>query len=61
MLTRQVVLSLVGAVHFVAVRATITKKVGPNVRNIKSFDVCGTIHHTSMNRLLDSILGAKGG
>ena len=44
MLTRQEVLLLVGAMHFVVVRAAITKKVSPNVHIIKNFDVGGTIN-----------------
>ena len=44
MLTRQLVLSLVGAVHSVAVRAAITKTVVPYMWIIKYFDVCGRIH-----------------
>ena len=44
MLTRQIALLLVGAMHFVAVRASITKKVSPNMCIIKNFDVGGTIH-----------------
>ena len=61
MLTRQLVLLLVGAVHYVAVRATITKTSAPYMRIIKIFDVCGTIHQTPMYELLESVLGAKGG
>ena len=59
MLTRQVVLLLVGAVHFVAVRAAITKTLAPYVRIIKIFDVGCTINQTPMNGLLESVLGAK--
>ena len=44
MLTRQEVLLLVGAMHFVVDRAAITKKVSPNMHIIKNFDVGGTIH-----------------
>ena len=60
MLTRQEVLLLVGVVHFVAVRAAITKQLAPCVCIIKVFDVCGAIHQTPMYGLLESILGAKG-
>ena len=61
MLTRQLVLLLVGAVHYVAVRAAITKTSRPYMRIIKNFDVCGTIHQTPMYGFLESVLGAKGG
>ena len=60
MLTRQEVLLLVGAMHFVAVVAAIHQKVAPNMRIIKNFDVCGTIHQTPMYLLLESVLGTKG-
>ena len=58
MLTMQIALLLVGAMHFVAVRATITKKVSPNMRIIKDFDVGGTIHQFCVYGLLESVLGA---
>ena len=61
MLTRQLVLLLVGAVHYVAVRAAITKMLGPYVHIIRNFDVCSTVHQTPMFRLLESVLDAKGG
>ena len=61
MLTRQLVLLLVGATHFIAVRAAITKTLAPYVHIIKYFDVGGTIHQTPMYRLLESVLGIKGG
>ena len=60
MLTRQLGLLLVGVVHFVAVRATITKTMAPYMQIIKILDVCGTIHQTPMYGLLESVLGAKG-
>ena len=41
-------LLLVGAMHFVVVRAAITKKVSPNVHIIKNIDVGGTIHQFCM-------------
>ena len=53
-------LLLVGAVHFVVVKAAITKTLAPYVCIIKNFDVCGTIHQTSMYGILESVLGAKG-
>ena len=61
MLTRQLVLLLVGAVHYVAVRAAITKMSAPYIRIIKNFDVCGTIHQTPIYGILESVLGAKRG
>ena len=54
-------LLLVGAVHFVAFRAAITKHLAPYVRIIKNVDICSTIHQTPMYGLLESVLGAKGG
>ena len=59
MLMRQIALLLVGAMYFVAVRTAITKKVSPNMRIIKNFDVGGTIHQLCMYRLLGSVLGAN--
>ena len=59
MLTRQLVLLLVGAMHFVAVRATITKKGSPNVHIINNFDGGGTIYQMPMYGLLESVLDAK--
>ena len=59
MLTRQIALLLVGPMYFVAVRAAITKKVSPNMRNIENFDVGGTIHQFCMYGLLESVLGAN--
>ena len=56
MMTRQKVLLSVSSVYFVVVRATITKNLAPYVCIIKKFEVCGTIHQTSMYRLLESIL-----
>ena len=61
MLTRQVFLLFVGAMHFVAIRSAITKKVGLNVRTIKNSGVCGAIHQTAMYKLLESVLRATGG
>ena len=61
MLTRQLVLLLLGAVHYVVVRAAINKTLASYVRIIKNSDVCGTIHQTRMYRLLESVLGAKRG
>ena len=61
MLTRQLVLLLICAVHSVAVRFAIIKTSAPNMRIIKNFDVCGTIHQTPMYGLLESVLGAKRG
>ena len=61
MSTRQLVLLLVGAMHYVVVRAAITKTSAPSMRIIKNFGVCGTIHQTPMYRLLESVLGAKRG
>lgn len=61
MLTRQVVLLLVGAMNFVAVRAAITKTLEPYVLIIKNSHVYSTIHQTPMCKLLESILGVKGG
>ena len=61
MLTRQADLLLVGAMHYVAVRAAITKTLAPYMQIIKVFDVCGTIHQTPMYVLLETVLGAKGG
>ena len=61
MLIRQEVLLLVGAMHFVAVRAAMTKQLASYVRIHKKFVVCGTIHQTPMYGLLESVLGAKGG
>ena len=52
-------LLLVGAMHFVVVRAAITKKVSPNMHIIKDFDVGGTIHQFCMYGLLESVLGAN--
>ena len=60
MLTRQLVLLSVGAVHYVVVRA-ITEALMPYVCIIKKFDACGTIHQTPMYRLLEFVFGAKGG
>ena len=60
MLMRQLVLLLVGAVHYMVVRSAITKTLVPYVCIIKNFDVCSTIHQTPMYRLLESVLGAKG-
>ena len=54
-------LLLVGAVHFVAVRAAITKQLEPYVRIINVFDICGTVHRTPIYGILESVLGAKGG
>ena len=54
-------LFLVGAVHFMAFRAAITKQFAPYVRIIKNFDVCCTIHQTPMYGLLESIFVTKGG
>ena len=59
MLTRQEVLLLVGAMHFVVVRAAITKKVSPNMHIIKNFDVGGTIHEFCIYGLLESVPGAN--
>ena len=59
MLTRQIALLLVGVIHFVAVRAAITKKVSPNMHIIKNFDVGGTIHQFCMYGLLESVGGAN--
>ena len=59
MLTRQIALLLVGAMHFVAVRAAITKKVSPTMRIIKNFYVGGIIHQFCMYGLLESVLGAN--
>ena len=50
---------MVGVVHFVMVKAAITKMLAPFVRTIKIFDVGGTIHQTPMYRLLESVLGTK--
>ena len=61
MLTRQLVLLLVGAVHYVAVRVAITKMSVPYMRIIKNFAVCGIIYQTPMYGLLESVLDAKGG
>ena len=61
MLTMQLVLLLVAAMHYLAVRAAITKMLAPYVRIIKNFDVCGTIHQTPMFVLLESVLGTKAG
>ena len=61
MLKRQLVLLLVGVVHYVAVRAAITKTLAPYMQIIKNFDVCGAIHQTPMYGLLEFVLGAKGG
>ena len=52
-------LLLVGAMHFVVVRAAITKKMSPNVRIIKEFDFSGTIHQFCIYGLLESVLGAN--
>ena len=60
MLTRQLVLLLVGAMHFVAVRAAITKTLAPYMCIIRNFDVCGTIHQTPMYGLLSPYLAQKG-
>ena len=60
MLKRQLVLLFVGAMRYVAVRAAITQTSAPYMRIIKIFGVCGTIHHTPMYGLLESVLGAKG-
>ena len=49
-------LLLVGAMHFVAVRAAITKKL---VSIIRIFDIGGTIHQMPMYGLLESVLAAK--
>ena len=51
---------MVGAVHFVAVRAAIMKTLAPYVRIIEIFDVGGTIHQTHMYRLLESYLVQNG-
>ena len=59
MLTRQEFLFLIGAVHFVVVRPTITKTLASYVHIIKNYDVCVTIHQTPMYRLLEFVLGAK--
>ena len=59
MLTRQLVLLLVGAFFFVAVRDAITKTLAPYMRNIKDFDVGGTIYQTPMYGLWESVLCAK--
>ena len=59
MLTSQIILLLVGAMHFVAVRAAITKKVSSNMHIIKNFDAGGTIHQVCMYGLLESVLGAN--
>ena len=61
MLTRQLVLLLLGAMHFVAVRATIIKTLAPYMWIIKDFHVCGTIHQALMYRLLESVLSTKRG
>ena len=50
---------IIGAMHFVAVRAATTKMFAPYLHIIKNFDVCSTIHQTPMYRLLESVLGAK--
>ena len=52
-------LLLVGAMHFVAVRAAITKQLAPYVHIIKNSDVCSTIHQIPMYVLLESVLGVK--
>ena len=59
MLTRQIALLLVGVMHFLAVRAAITKKISPNMHINKDFDVGGTIHQFCMYGLLESVLGAN--
>ena len=61
MLTRQLVLLLVGAVHYVAVRTAITKTSAPYMWIIKNSGVCGTIHQTPMYGFLEFVFGAKGG
>ena len=43
MLTRQLILLFVDVVHYVAVRAAITKTSAPYMQIITNFDVCGTI------------------
>ena len=60
MLIRELVLLLVGVVHYVAVRTAITKMLAPYMWIIKKFDVFGTIHQTPMYKLLESVVGAKG-
>lgn len=59
MLERQEVLLLTSVVHFVVVKAVITKMLAPYVRIINNSDVCSTIDQTSMYELSESILGAK--
>ena len=61
MLTRQEVLLLVGAMHFVAARAAIAKTLAPNVRIIRIFDICCTIQQTPLYGLLESVIGSSGG
>lgn len=48
MLTRQELLLLVSFVHFVEVRAVITKNLAPYMCIIKIFGACDAIHQTSM-------------
>ena len=58
MLTRQIVLLLVGAMHFVVVRAAIIKQLASYMHIIKIFDVGGTIHQTLMYGLVESVVAA---
>lgn len=44
---------------FMAVIIASTKKLAPYVRIVKEFEICGAIHHNSMYRLLESVLGVK--
>ena len=60
MLARQEALLLIGVVHFMVIRAAITKTLAPYVHIIKNFDVCNTIHQNSMYELLESVLSVKG-
>ena len=59
MLMRQLVSLLVGTMHFVAVRAAITKTLAPYVCIIKNFDVGNTIHQTPIYGLLEFVLSIK--
>ena len=61
MLTRQLVLLLAGAMHYVVIRAAIIKTLALYLRIIKNFDVCGTIHQNPMCGILEFIIGEKGG
>ena len=61
MLTRQIVLLLVGAMHFVPDRAAIIKQLAPYMYIVKIFDVGGTMHQAPMYGLSESVLDTKGG